>query len=139
MEGAFCLGILGIVFLIIDIHCIIKMIEYYSLKKNGVCCSGKVIRRDKTFSRAGYVYTPWYEYTTETGEYFCKMCQSSTSFKNAFPVGRKIKIYYDKNDPENHIIDKNTLYTQAALTIITSVLFLVTGGVSISMIIGIIK
>ena len=86
------------------------MIEYYSLKKNGVCCSGKVIRLDKTFSRAGYVYTPWYEYTTETGEYFCKMCPSSTSFKNAFPVGRKIKIYYDKNDPEKHIIDKNTLY-----------------------------
>ena len=139
MDGAFCLGIFGIVFLIMDIHCIIKMVEYYSLKKNGVCCSGKVIRLDKLFLRAGYVYTPWYEYITEKGEYFCKKCQSSTSFKNAFPVGKKIKIYYDKNNPEKHIIDKNTLYTQVALTIIISILFLGTGGVCISMIIGIMK
>lgn len=100
MAGAFCLGIFGIVFLIIDIYCIIKMVEYFSIKKNGVCCSGKVIRLDKAFSKAGYVYTPWYEYTTETGEYFCKKCRSSTSFKNAFPVGKRIKIYYDKNDPD---------------------------------------
>lgn len=139
MEGAFYLGIFGIVLLIIDIHCIIKMVKYFSLKKNGVCCSGKVIRLDKAFSRTGYVYTPWYEYTTETGEYFCKMCRSSTSLKKSFPVGKKIKIYYDKNDPKKHIIDKNTLYAQAALTIIVSVLFLGTGGIFISMIIGIIK
>ena len=136
MDGAFCLGIFGIVFLIIDVHCIIKMVEYFSLKKNGVCCSGKVIRLDKSFSRAGYVYTPWYEYITEKGEYFCKKCQSSTLFKNAFPVGKKIKVYYDKNNPEKHIIDKNTLYAQVALAIIVSILFLGTGGVCISMIIG---
>ena len=135
MEGIFWMGILAIAFLILDIFCIIKTIEYFKIKKNGICCYAKVIRLDKNFTRAGYVYTPWFEYKTNSGDWITVRCESSTSFKNAFPVGKKIKIYYDSENPDKYIMDKNSLYVQIGLLFITNIMLLCTGGLFIDLLI----
>lgn len=124
MEGLFWMSLFCLAFLILDIFCVIKTIEYFRLKKHGICCYAKVIRLDKQFSRTGYTYQPWFEYKTATGEWITVRCETSTSFKNAFSIGKKIKIHYSKDNPQKYIIDKNSLYVQIALLFIDTLILI---------------
>ncbi len=133
MEGVFVMGLFTTVFLILDILCIIKAIKYFKLKKNGICCYAKVIRIDKEFVRTEYRYRPWFEYKTNSGCCIIVRCESSTSFKNAFPIGKKVKIYYDNDDPHKYIMDKNSLYVQIFLLFIVNIMLFGCGSLFIDL------
>ena len=44
MEGVIWLGIFTLALLLLDIYCIYKVVDYFRMKKNGVCCYAKITK-----------------------------------------------------------------------------------------------
>lgn len=121
MEGIIWLGIFTAALLALDIYCILKIKEYFELKKHGTACYAKITRLEKDSYRGGTFYRPHFEYITEDNVLITQRCESAMNFKyKKYAVGKSIKIYYDNKNPHKYIIDKNSLYVQIALVFLVT-------------------
>ena len=79
MEGVIWLGIFTLAFLLLDIYCIYKVVDYFRMKKNGVCCYAKIIKLEKEIDRTHISYRPWIEYTTNDNVTITSRFESDTN------------------------------------------------------------
>ncbi len=122
MEGIIWLGLFTLAFLILDIYLFFKVTDYFKLKKNGVSCYARIIKLEKRSNRGHISYRPWIEYTTKDNVVITSAFESAMSIKSKrFSVGKSVKIYYDSNNPEKYVIDKNSLYILFELIFIVTI------------------
>jgi len=128
MEGVIWLGIFTLALLLLDVYCIYKVVDYFRMKKNGVCCYAKITKLEKEIDRTHISYRPWIEYTTNDNVTITSRFESAMSIKSKkFSVGKSVKIYYDKEKPNKYIIDKNSLYVQLALVFLVTIFLICIG------------
>lgn len=122
MDGLIWLGIFTLALLLLDIYCVYKIVDYFKMKKNGICCYAKITKLEKEVDRTYVFYRPWIEYTTNDNVVITSRFESAMSIKSKkFSVGKSIKIYYDKENPNKYVIDKNSLYIQLALVVLVTI------------------
>lgn len=137
MEGIIWLGLFTLAFLLLDIFCIFKVIDYFKFKKNGVECCARIIKLEKILNRGHISYRPWIEYTTKDDVVITSSFESAMSIKSKkFSVGKCVKIYYDTKNPDKYVIDRNSLYIQFMLIFIVTIFLACSGMLFVKLLSG---
>ncbi len=132
MEGVFWLGLFGLAFLVLDVFCIRKLADYFHLKKQGIECMATIIKLDERWARTSKAYYPVYQFKAQDGIVYTIVSESGMSYKyKKYSVGKKLKVYYDAENPYHHIIARNDLYTRIALVFLVTLFTVLFLGMSI--------
>ncbi len=110
--------------LALDIYLVTRIVYYFRMKKHGIRCTAVITRLEREVSSRGVVcWRPWIEYTTGDGTVITSAFENAMQIKSKnFDPGNTVTIYYDKDDPERYIMDRNSLYTDLALMLVVTVI-----------------
>ncbi len=138
MEGVFFLGICGLVFLVVDVCCIRKLVEYFRLKKHGVACEATVISADiRSYRGQSFLY-PMLEFTTADGKAVVVMGKFGTSTRSVkYRVGAKVRLFYEAEDPKHYVIVPDDLYGWIATVFLCTFFLILFAGCSIGFLVDI--
>ena len=132
MEGVFWLGFFGLAFLVLDVFCIRKLADYFHLKKHGIECMATIIKLDERWARSSKAYYPILEFKDQNGKPHLLVSESGMSYKyKKYSVGKKLKVYYDVQNPKHCVIAPNDLYTRIALVFLVTLFTVLFLGMSI--------
>ena len=120
--GGFWAGFFSVLLLIPVIMIIRKIVEYFALKKHGESTDAKIWQTEKRPFRYTYVYRKYYSFDA-AGKSYGGFFDTGVNLKKHH-TNRTIRIYYDKENPEHHIIIGLSLYEPLCLLILTGLPFL---------------
>lgn len=122
--GGFWAGLFSVAFLIPFIIAIRGITKYVRLKKYGIKTYATIMKTEKSYYRGVSHYDKYYFFTVE-----------GRSYGGMFSVGykakrynnkQKIEVRYDKENPEQHIRVKDSLWESIAVLFLCSLFFLST-------------
>ena len=119
--GGFWAGFFAVAFLIPVIYFIRKITEYFTLKKHGESTEAKIRQTEKQPYRYTYVYRKYYSFDIG-GQSYGGFFDTGVNLKK-YHTNRTIRIYYEKENPEHHIINGLSLYEPLCLLILTGLPF----------------
>lgn len=128
--GGFWAGFFSVVLLIPVIIIIRKITEYFTLKKHGESTDAQIRQTEKRPFRYTYVYRKYYSFDAP-GKSYSGFFDTGVNLKK-YHTNRTIRIYYDKENPEHHIIIGLSLYEPLGLLLLTGLPFLCACGLFIS-------
>lgn len=138
MEGVFWLGLFGLAFLVLDVFCIRKLADYFHLKKHGIKCMATIIKLDERWARTSKAYYPILEFYDQDGKSHLLASESGMSYKHKkYSVGKKLKVYYDAENPKHCVIVPNDLYGRTAVVFLCTFFFILFAGCSIGFLVDI--
>ena len=138
MEGVFWLGVIGLAFLVLDVFCIRKLVDYFHLKKHGISCEATVIAADiRSYKGQSFLY-PMLEFTTVDGKAVVVMSKFGTSTRSVkYRVGAKVQLFYEPEDPKHYAIVPDDLYGWIAIVFLCTFFFILFAGCSIGFLVDI--
>lgn len=140
MEGVFFLGICGLVFLVVDVCCIRKLMDYFHLKKHGIACEATVISTDIRYYRGQKSLYPILQFTTADGKTVGVTSEFGTSARSAkYREGAKIPLFYEAENPKHYIIVPDDLYGRIAVVFLCTFFFILFAGCSIGFLVDILS
>ena len=119
--GGFWAGFFSVVLLIPMIYFIRIITDYFVLKKHGEPTEAKIRQTEKQPYRYTYVYRKYYSFDAD-GQSYGGFFDTGVNLKK-YQTNRTIRIYYEKENPEHHIIIGLSLYEPLCLLILTELPF----------------
>lgn len=123
ISGAgFWAGFFAVLLLIPCILLSKRIINYFMLKKYGVRTEAEIWHTDKAGFRFRRYYKKYYRFSVGDKSYG-DMLLTGYDLKK-YRTGKKLAVYYDRNDPNRHILVSLSLLEPVGLLILTGVPFL---------------